>query len=934
MSVPGEGVEPIAIVGLSGRLSGDWSVDSGEVSDARYLDADVLGLSAREAQVVGPSQRVSLECAWELFESAAYDPNRYEGRIGIYASVDADDRYLARHLRPHPSLLRSFSESELQLLTSPGLTALWVSQRLNLNGPCVSLGSGECSSTAAVHVACQSLRDGECEMAIAGGVGIRKQSRVEADSGEASHEWRAGWVLLKKLSRAQADRDAIRAVLRGSALGRADSEEGDHTTGRYGGLARTAAECLRRAGVAASTLSYIELTSAGTEGDGARIVAMLTEVLGPGASGHRRRVVGVPPRESEDMGSVKGVAAIIKTAQALAKRVPPGPSNPDLSGIGNESFVFPAGSEPWLEISSPRRAVVMDIGPVGSSAYVVLEEAPAVGESSSSRSSILLRMSAKSLTAVETLSARLRDYLSDHPDVRLADVAFSLDTGRRSFGYRKALVCRTVTDALDSLGGAETHPVDSGFANSSKKPVVFMFPGAGAHHPGMGRGLYQAEPIFRDELNRCCDIVASQEGIDLRSALYPDDPEAALDQPVHILAGLFAVEYSLARLWIELGVHPESMIGHSLGEYVAACLSGVFTLEDALKLVAFRGRLFETLPPGAMLSVSAGESEIAPYLTGDLSLAGINAPAACVVSGSEAAIEELRQKLSSRDIDTRLLQVGRAGHSKFVDPIVDEFVTFVRVLRLSRPRIPYLSNYTGTWTKDEDAMDPAYWASHLRHTVRFAQGIDALMLSADRVFLEVGPGRTLSTLARQHAASRERVILSSMRHVKDSQSDDEVFQRALGKLWTTGVHIDSGGLYREESRKRLALPTYPFERKRHWVEAGEVPEERRPATRRTHQESVEPRNEIEKAIARIWEDLLAWETLSVEERFGDSGGHEGLLLQLRERVTQEFGVETDERWSLQSTIAQMADWVTERALEELPDDELAKALADLDLPPV
>jgi acyl transferase domain-containing protein len=919
MSVPEGGVEPIAVVGLSGRLVGH-SVDSPpagaheDAVDARYIDADALGLSAREAQVVAPPQRVSLECAWELFESSAYDPNRYKERIGIYASVAADDRYLTRHLLPHPPLLRSFSDSELELLTSPDLPLLWLSHRLNLRGPVVCLAPGECASTAALHVACQSLRDRECEMAIAGGIGFLERSGDGFDSREAAHEWRAGLVLLKRLSSAEADRDAIHAVIRGSAFSREDSETGDGAAAGPGGPAHTAADCARRAGVEPGTVSYIELT--GTRAEGGRIAATLSAVFGPGTSLHRNQLAG-PDRK--DMGSIKGVAGVIEVTQALMKRVVPCQPDPGR----------------WLETGPGRRAVVIDIGPVGASAHVVLEEAPAVVESGSSRSSHLLRISAKSAPALEMLAARLRNYLSDHREISLADVAFSLDTGRRPFGYRKAVVCRSVTDALETLCHEEEHKVDSGFAASNNRPVVFMFPGAGAHHSGMGRGLYEAEPIFRDEFDRCCDIMASQEGIDLRSAVYPDDPKAALDQPVPVLAGLFSLEYSLACLWIQLSVHPESMIGHSLGEYVAACLAGVFTLEDGLKLVTFRGRLFETVPVGAMLSVSLGESEVVPYLNGDLSLAGINAPAACVVSGSEEAIRELQEKLSSRDIETRLLRVGRAGHSQFVDPILDEFTRFVGTLRLNRPRIPYLSNYTGTWTKDEDAVDPGYWAAHLRHTVRFAQGIDALLLAPERLFLEVGPGRTLSSLARQHPRAGERVILSSMRHVRDSQSDLEVFQRALGRLWIGGTHIDAGALYRDERRRRLALPTYPFERKRHWVDAGETPEkESLPATYTPDPECVEPQNEIERATARIWKDVLGVPAVSVERSFGDSGGDERLLRMARDRMALEFGVVTDERFSLQSTIAQMADLVTERALEKLPDEELTKALADLDLPPL
>jgi acyl transferase domain-containing protein len=384
---------------------------------------------------------------------------------------------------------------------------------------------------------------------------------------------------------------------------------------------------------------------------------------------------------------------------------------------------------------------------------------------------------------------------------------------------------------------------------------------------------------------------------------------------------------------MHFGVEPESMIGHSLGEYVAACLSGVFELEDALKLVALRGRLFETLPAGAMLSVPLGESDVLPYLTADLSLAGINAPRLCVVSGSVEAVKELQRTLAGRDVETRLLQVARAGHSSFVVPIMEEFARHVGALTLGRPRIPFVSNYTGTWIQDAEAADPRYWAAHLRHTVRFAAGYGQLLLDPDRLFLEVGPGRTLATLARQHPEAEERMILSSMRHVKDPQSDVDVFLQALAGLWTAGVRVDNAALYAHQDRRRLALPTYPFERRRHWVDAPSLPAEQPHAIQgASHQDIVEPRNEIEEAVARIWRDLLGTPVVGVDRSFGDAGGSESLLAEMQQRMAQEFGLVSVARCSTGSTIAGIADLVAERALEGIPQEELSRALADLDLP--
>ena len=828
MSVPDAAVEPVAIIGVSAAGCGD---STSEPRDLRGFDADYFGIAAREAPLAAPPQRLLLEGVCAALESACYDPDRFDGRVALYASVEGDDEYLRRHLVPAAHVFKGFSQPEIELLASRDLAPLWVSRQLGLEGPSVCLGAGAWSCVAAVHIACQALRAHECEMAIAGGVVVSAPS-ADSHSREANHHGHADLVVLKTLKQAVGDGDSVRAVVLASGFGRSGPDRID--------LANTLAE---------------------------------------------------------------GIRAL------------------------DRSIVF------GTDAASPKRVAVVTAGPAAAGAHLLLEGAPDAAETGPSRPWHVLTLSSKSPTALDAMAARLRNHLRDRDGVNLADVAYSLHVGRKSFGYRRAMLCATVSDAVERLGAQDPDSSTSTFAGSAKRPVVFMFPGAGAHYLGMGRDLYATETFFREEFDRCCEIVRAHEGTDLRSALYSPDPGASLDQPVHILAGLFAVEYALARLWMRLGVHPESMIGHSLGEYVAACLSGVFTLEDALKLVAFRGRLFETVPAGAMLSIALGESEVTPLLTGDLSLAGINAPALCVVSGPPGAVEALRDTLSGRGVETRLLPVARAGHSSFVAPIMPRLAEFVATLSLGPPRIPYMSNYTGTWITDAQAVDPGYWAAHLRHTVRFADGFERLLLGSDRVFLEVGPGKTLSTLGRQHPQSAERVILSSMRHVKDSQSDAQVLAQAVGQLWTAGVRLDSAALYAGERRRRLGLPTYPFERRRHWVEAAPAVEQQAPSPPTSAGEgTIAPRNELEVGIARIWRDLIGAGTVSVDRRFGDLGGSEASLGELRQRLAQEFGAIPEDRCTLGSTVAQLADLIAERALEDIPDDELSRALADLDLP--
>jgi acyl transferase domain-containing protein len=734
--------DPIAIVGTS---------QSPLAHDLTLFDADFFDIPAREAQLVAPQHRLLLECVWQALESAAESSTI---KTGIFASIDADDRYLRDHLLSYPILLQSFSQSEIETLTSSDLAPSWVCRKLNLKGPCVRI-----ESDSPRHAACLSLQNNDCDLALAGRVAVLDQPHAE-------------FVVLKRLNDAIRDRNSIKSIINGDSL----------------------------------------------------------------------------------------------------------------------------------------------------------EAAPALSASGASRLWQAICFSAKSEPALSEMAAHLKEYLNNHPTIDLSDVAYSLHTGRRSFGYRRSLVCSTASEAVEHL--AQINPSSSRFSTSTRKPVVFMFPGAGAHYIQMGRRLYESEVFFRNAFDRCREILLSQESIDLRSVLYPEDTKAKFDQPVPVLAALFAVEYSVAQLWIKWGVVPESMIGHSLGEYVAACLAGVFSLEDALEVVAFRGHLFERLPSGAMLSVSLGEQELGPYLSDTVSLAAINAPAHCVLSGSLESLEQVQESLSNREVETRLLPVGKAGHSAFVDPIREEFADFVGTLKLGIPRIPYMSNYTGTWIKETEAVDPSYWAAHLRYTVRFSQALDELLLNPDRIFLEAGPGNTLSTLARRHAQTSDRVIVSSMRHVKDPHSDSEIIVQAMAHLWTAGVQIDFDAFYSGQQRNRISLPTYPFQRRRYWVDEAPITKTGSSSEPRQH---IEPRNEIEAAIASIWTEVLGVHKVSVDQSFGDLGGSEALLQRMQLRLIEEFGVSGDERCGLNCSISDLADMVAELALGDISEEELAKTLGATDL---
>jgi acyl transferase domain-containing protein/acyl carrier protein len=467
---------------------------------------------------------------------------------------------------------------------------------------------------------------------------------------------------------------------------------------------------------------------------------------------------------------------------------------------------------------------VSSFGIGGTNAHVILEQAPAPPPSGPSRAAQLLALSARTETALEAATDNLVRHLRQHPDLPLADVAYTLHAGRKVFLHRRTVVAAGAEDAVAVLEARDPKRVLTHAQDAAGRSVVFMFAGGGTQYANMGLDLYRAEPVFREQVDLCLRLLEPHVGADLRRYLFPapeelEEASRRLERTTLALPAIFTVEYALARLWMSWGIRPQAMIGHSLGEYAAACLAGVMSLEDALAMVALRARLIDTLPAGAMLSVPLPEAEVAPELGEELAVAAVNSPAFCVVSGPAEAIARAREAWVARGVDARRLHIAAAGHSPVVEPILREFGDFVATLALSPPAIPYASNVTGTWMTAADATDPGYWVRHLRRTVRFADGLGELLAEGERIFLEVGPGRTLSTLVMQHPGrSAGQTALNSLRHPQDQQSDVVFLLQALGKLWLAGAAVDWEGFYAGERRQRLRLPTYPFERQYYWVE--------------------------------------------------------------------------------------------------------------------
>ncbi len=809
------------------------------------FDAPFFGLSPREAAIMDPQHRQFLEVAWEALEHGGCDPKRHEGLIGVFAG-SGHNAYMPYNLLSNPSIMDS---SGLFLVRHTGndkdFLTTRVSYLFDLRGPSLNIQTACSTSLVAIHVAAQSLLVNECDMALAGGVTIELPHRhgyhyeegeilspdghcraFDASSKGTVFGSAVGAVLLKRAIDAVRDGDTIHALIRGSAVNNDGGLKAGYLAPSVDGQAQAIAGALAIANVSPDTISYVETHGTGTPvGDPIEIAALAQAFrTGTKRSGYCR--VGSVKTNIGHTDTAAGVASFIKVVEALRHRELP-PSlhfsvpNPACS-FDQTPFVVNASLAPWGG-PEPRRAGVNSLGVGGTNAHVILEEAPLAPVSTRVTGPQVLTVSARSVTALAGNCARLADHLVKHPDVNLADVAWTLQMGRQPMPYRRAVVAETATEAAALLSAP---PREAAAPAVSPRPVCFMFAGGGAQYAGMGRELYESEPVYRDAVDECLSLLAPILDYDLRSLLLPKETDrtaaaSELERPSRTLPALFVTQHAQARLWRSWGIEPAALLGHSMGEYTAAHLAGVFSLENALRLVHLRGQLFEAVPSGGMLSVALAADELASRLPAELSIAAINAPNLSVASGPGAAIESLQRGLEASDIDCVRVRIRIAAHSSMLDPILDRFRAFFSGVVLSAPQMPVLSNLTGTWLSAEQATSADYWVRQLRETVRFAEGIATVAADASIALLEVGPGRTLATLARQHTgATRGHPIASSLRHPDEAVDDRQFMLDALGQLWTAGVQADWSRLHRGARRRKIPLPTYAFDATRHWIDAG------------------------------------------------------------------------------------------------------------------
>ena len=843
--------EQLATAGVSpDLLANPLYVKARSVLDGVELfDSEFFGISPQEAATMDPQQRLFLETAWEAIEDAGYDSEKFAGAIGVYAGMGLNT-YLMSNLGGSQQFVEDFLSFQ-----KPGTFSLFVtndkdflttrvSYKLNLRGPAMTVQTACSTSLVAVCQACQSLLTRQCDMALAGGVSImlpQERGYVYQEDGIVSGDGHCrafdakaqgtvfgngvGLVALKRFEDAIKDGDQIYAVIKGFGLNNDGSSKSSYTAPSIDGHAAAIRLAQVLAGVSADTIGYVEAHGTGTPlGDPTEIKAF-TKAFRETTDKKNFCAIGSVKTNIGHMDVAAGVAGLIKTALVLRhKLIPPSLNftepNPRID-FANSPFHVVTKLTPWEDGPTPRRAGVSALGIGGTNAHVVLEEAPWSGPSGSCRPAQVVLLSAKSQAALENATARLAEHLARNPEINLADVAYTLQAGRRTYSHRRSVVCRGLQDAVAMLTKPDPKRVFTEHQEHRDPRVVFMFPGQGSQRVNMGAELYRDEPVFRETLDHCLAVLRPLLGWDMRNVLYPAvgqevSAEEQLLQTRITQPALFAIEYSLARLWMSWGIKPSAMIGHSVGEYVAACLADVFSLDEGLTLVARRAELIQQQPRGAMVAVRLPEAEVRPLLENGLSIAAINSPASCVVSGTFAAIESFEQRLKHAGIVHTRLHTSHAFHSAMMTPVLEPFTETLKKIALRAPQIPYISNVSAQWATAAQTADPHYWATHVRQTVRFADSVGLLLKESHAVLLEVGPGQALAGLARQHPTrTRQHTIVSSLPSAENRDLDDVL--SALGRLWIAGVTVDWPTFYGAERRRRLSLPTYPFERKRHWI---------------------------------------------------------------------------------------------------------------------
>jgi len=906
------------------------------------FDAHLFGFSPKEAEFIDPQHRLLMECAWEVLEHAGHDPHRFDGAIGIWAGCGPSN-YFFKNILSHAGHFEALSNFNAIVGNDKDYLVSRIAYKFNLRGPAVVVQSACSTSLVAVHNACQALLTYQCDMALAGGVSLQfprapgyvfSEGEIFSPDGICrTFDKNAngtvlgegcGMVALRRLEDAIASGDRILAIIRGSAVNNDGAARAGFTAPGVAGQSELIAMAQAVAGVEAGDISYVETHGTGTHLGDPIEVSALTKAFRQTTAERGFCGLGAVKPNIGHLDVAAGIAGLIKTICALQHRQLPGTlyftePNPELS-LETSPFYVVDRLMDWQPRNGRRIAGVSSFGLGGTNAHIVLEEytVPATEPVASAGPGWhLLPVSAATETALKKTCENLVTELSNKgQSLALSDIQFTLTNGRQVLRHRGCVVAQTATDASLALQKQDDRFTTHGKAGKSERPVVFMFSGQGTQYPGMSHGLFQHYPVFRESIETCAQIIGPIGGVDsLLKILYPDTEEQGklINQTAFSQPALFAVEYALAQLWKSMGVKPVAVLGHSIGEYVAACEAGVFSLKDALLLVRERARLMQSMAVGAMIAVPQAEAAVRLLLPATLDIAVINGPTISVVSGPVAEIDAFAKTLSERGIDTRRLQTSHAFHSRMMEEAATQFAKVVAGTMRHAPNLPLLSNLSGTWITDEQIIDPNYWANHLRNTVRFGDNLAAVAKRFESAFLlEVGPGNTLCSIAHQQPETVASLPSApTIRHPQQRVDDVAYFTRAFGALWCHGTGIDLHILQPDSNNHRVALPSYPFERSVLCITArprqstneatlnqgksrfpwshSKKESSSKTSSKLDSKQAVVPEISLDTLID-IWKDVLGATVIGPDDNFFDLGGHSLLAVSLANKIEKSFGL--------------------------------------------
>jgi len=935
------------------------------VSDSDKFDAPFFSMSAREAEILDPQQRMFLELCWKGLEHSGYTPSTYEGRIGAFAGVFSSS-YLM-NLYSHPNLIASIGEMSIRHGNDKDYLTTRLAYKLNLTGPCLSIQTSCSSSLVSVHVAAQSLLSGESDMAIAGGVSVLTDQEVgymyqeggltskdghcrpfDANTKGTAFSNGLGVVILKRLDDAIRDNDTIYSLIIGSAINNDGSNKIGFTAPSSEGQSEVIAEALEMSGVNARSIGLVEAHGTGTPlGDPIEVDA-LSSVYRNYTDDNQYCAIGSVKSNIGHLGVASGVAGLIKTSLALHKKtLPPTINyqtpNPNID-FENSPFRVNTESDHWAsDEGSVRRAAVSSFGMGGTNAHMVLEEFQDDEKSTVSNEPQLMVVSAKSESALQTQSKKLQQLLSTSPIHALEDASYTLLKGRDSFAFRTALVASGGAD-----GGIDLWPALKIKEASDDPVVIFAFPGQGSQFYSMGLALYQSNEFFKRAVDECSTILEQHSKLPIRDLFTGTKCDVDINSTEIAQPALFVFGYAQAMVLQQMNVAPKLVMGHSIGELVAATIGGVFSLESAIQIVLRRGQLMQSMPVGSMVALTASQDEaeviIAPY--DNLSIAAINTGDTCIISGPDAEIQSLLRICYLQGIDTRQLHTSHAFHSEMMADAANEFESFVSGFELSPPNIPVISNVSGQVLTDEEATDPAYWSKHIVSPVLFAKSLMSVMQFDNPVVVDLGPGTNIAGFVRSSPALNKVLqVVSLHKHPKDQSNEQICYLKAIGELWQAGVEVELSLLHKQP-RKRIPLPTYVFDKQSYWIEkansalhlssessnegrveqvtpaSNEKENDVTPSPNQNEKINVDLSNDVEGGLTQIWCGLFGVDSIGSNEDFFALGGTSLLAIQLMSQVRELFGVELDvEALFDDPTISGIAKQISLRQEVDGQDDE-------------